>query len=248
MSTLFVSDVHLTEDAPERTERFIRFLETRVPGHDLVVLGDLFDWWYGLPGQVPPDVARVTSLLRRANSVLWMEGNHDVHIGRAFPGSTPLGFAADPIDVELAGRRMHLAHGDLVDRGEHSYRAFRALLRGLPGRFAAGLLGHRITRAVGGLAARRSRHLQGGVDGYDGLSERWLGCAKAYAAAQSADLTVLGHGHWLGWWPEGLICLGDWLVHDSYLRIDPDGVMGLYRYVADGDRLLMEEPAGSIAR
>ena len=249
MTTYFVSDVHLGPDTFARTERFLRFVEQRVVAQhaDLVVVGDLFDWWYGLPGEVPRDVRRVADVLSRARSALLIEGNHDVHIGRAFGDASSIAHTADAVDLELGGRTLHVAHGDLVDRSQRGYLAFRALLRGPPGRIAARTLGTRVTRAIGSLAARRSRHVQGGVDGHDGLSDGWLSAARDYAAEREA-LVILGHGHWLGWWSEGLICLGDWFAHDSYLRVDDDGAMGLWGFRPEGDVLLREGPAGAVPR
>lgn len=252
MTTLFVSDVHLSPLAPERTERFVSFLRSRVieEGADIVVVGDLFDWWYGGRGPLPPDVRQIVDLLEQANSALWMEGNHDVLIGRAFDGPCAIASAEGPLDLTLGGRALHVAHGDLVDESDVGYLLFRKLLRGVPGRLAATLAGRRVTRAVGSFAARRSRQAQGGADGYDGLSARWLAAAQRYAAARraaGASLTILGHGHWLGWWPEGLICLGDWFVHDSYLRV-VDGTVSLHAFHPDGDVLLRSGPEGAVAR
>lgn len=248
MSTLFVSDVHLSPDAPERTERFSAFLRDRAAGHDLVIAGDLFDWWYGLPGLVPADVAAIVDLFAATRSTLWMEGNHDVMIGRAFDAASSVAHVDRPLGLELGGRTLHVAHGDEVDPQAVAYLRFRRLLRGPAGRLAAAVFGSRVTRAVGSFAARRSRHLQGGVDGYDGLSADWLAAARGYAARSGAEITVLGHGHWLGWWADGLICLGDWFAHDSYLRLDGDGTLALMGYRPDGDVVLRSGPDGPVSR
>ena len=113
------------------------------------------------------------------------------------------------------------------------------------------MLGDRLTRWIGARAARGSRRAQGGVDGYDGCSEDWLQAAQNYTAARSLEgntITVLGHGHWLGWWPSGLICLGDWFAHDSYLRVEDDGTTGLWGYRESGDVLLLDTPSGAVPR
>ena len=128
MSTLFVSDVHLSPDAPERTERFSAFLRDRAAGHDLVIAGDLFDWWYGLPGLVPADVAAIVDLFAATRSTLWMEGNHDVMIGRAFDAASSVAHVDRPLGLELGGRTLHVAHGDEVDPQAVAYLRFRRLL------------------------------------------------------------------------------------------------------------------------
>jgi len=244
----FVSDVHLTPARPQRTARFLAFLRDRVASRDadLVIAGDLFDWWWGSK-PVPADVGEVIDALEALpGSVLWMEGNHDVFVGRGLTEDSPLATTAEPLEIGRAApfATIHVAHGDLVDPAERGYRRFRALLRGIPGRAAARLVGPRVTRAVGGFAASGSRSAKGGVDGYEGLSDRWLAAARSYAASTGADLCVLGHGHWLGWWP-GLVCLGDWLRWSSYARLDSGG-LGLWRYREDGDELLLDAPRGAV--
>jgi UDP-2,3-diacylglucosamine hydrolase len=242
----FVSDVHLTPARPERTQRFLAFLDTRVrpAGADLIVAGDLFDWWFA-SHPPPPDVREVIDALESLpGAVAWLEGNHDVFVGRGLDASSPIGVSDRPITVSRAGLSVHVAHGDLVDPSEVGYRAFRALLRGLPGRLGARLVGPRITRAVGAGAASGSRTAQGGTDGYDGASERWLDAAKAYASAQAEPLTVLGHGHWFGWWP-GLVCLGDWLRWSSYARLDAEG-LSLWRYARTGDSRVLGAAEGAV--
>lgn len=246
-ATWFVSDVHLTPERPERTERFLSFLERRVrpAAADLVIAGDLFDWWFGA-WPPPPDVARVVRTLEALpGSVVWMEGNHDVFVGRGLGAASPLATTAEPLDLTQHGTVVHVAHGDLVDPSEVGYRLFRSLLRGFPGRMAERLVGSDVTRTVGSWAASGSRAAQGGVDGYDGLSDGWLEAAQAYADAQSATVTVLGHGHWFGWWP-GLICLGDWLRWSSYARLDATG-FSLWRYGPQGDLRVMAAPQGAAA-
>ncbi len=242
----FVSDVHLTPSRPQRTARFLAFLRDRVAeeGVDLIIAGDLFDWWWG-GKPVPADVGEMIDALEALpGSVVWMEGNHDLFVGRGLTEDSPIATTAGALELRRSCGSVHVVHGDLVDREEVGYRAFRALLRGLPGRAAARIVGQRVTRAVGSFAASGSRSAKGGVDGYEGLSDRWLEAAKAYAGNSGADLCVLGHGHWLGWWP-GLVCLGDWLRWSSYARLDGDAA-SLWRYSEDGDELLLDAPTGAV--
>lgn len=48
MSTLFISDIHLSQGRPDMTAALVRFLAEDAPGADaLYVLGDLFEFWIG---------------------------------------------------------------------------------------------------------------------------------------------------------------------------------------------------------
>jgi hypothetical protein len=114
---------------------------------------------------------------------------------------------------------------------------------------ASGLITGPGTQKLGLWAATRSS----GEGSYDGRDPRWLGAAREHAkgcAERGADLTVLGHGHYLGWWPEGLICLGDWLHWCSYLELRPDGSRALRRFTPQllADPPLAESPLEEIPR
>ncbi len=247
--TFFVSDLHLRgpDDANQRL--FLEFLDRRVKpsGGALVVAGDLFDFWYGLPERVPEPFREVVDALEALPSVVYFEGNHDVRLARALGRGSR-------VEVVVGGRRMqthgldiHVEHGDHVDEDDVGHMAFKRLMLSKPAAVVARVLGERALQWVGGTAAVVSR---GDMDAVLGQDPRWLAAARRFAAGRSqagADLTVLGHGHWLGWWDEPLVCLGDWLVFRSYLRVDPAGAR-LHRYRSDGDDVLSaESPVGAIA-
>ncbi len=60
---LFISDLHLAAERPRTIARFLRFLAEDAPGHrELVILGDLFEFWIG------DDAAAVRATHRRRDS------------------------------------------------------------------------------------------------------------------------------------------------------------------------------------
>jgi UDP-2,3-diacylglucosamine hydrolase len=260
-----VSDLHLGLAEDDNYSIFLEFLDRRVAasGASLLVAGDLFDSWYALPGPVPARYRPVVAALASQRWALWIEGNHDLRLERALavePEMRSLRAVEGPVAVEVAGRRLHVEHGDLVDPGERAYRALRWLLRSPLADLGARAVGGERALRLGGLAARLARRRHGGSrggegeSGYDGRNPRWLAAARRHAAgireAGAGDLVVLGHGHWLGWWDEGLICLGDWLHWRSYLEIDPGGAARVRRYAgaAVADPVLAESPVGALPR
>ncbi len=45
---LFISDLHLAVERPATLQRFFRFMQADAPRHrELVILGDLFEFWIG---------------------------------------------------------------------------------------------------------------------------------------------------------------------------------------------------------
>ena len=48
MATLFISDIHLGEECPDISQRFIKFLRQEAANAEsLYILGDLFEVWIG---------------------------------------------------------------------------------------------------------------------------------------------------------------------------------------------------------
>ncbi len=208
-------------------------------------MGDLFDWFYASPGHVPVHLDPVIDALRARRRVLWIEGNHDMRVARAVgPGSIEV--VDGPVQVSIGGLRLDLRHGDLVDPTEWGYRLLRGFLRSpVMGAVTRGL-GPGLTQRVGEYATT-ARHVAGVSPGEDGRRPRWLAAARVHAASlEGVDLAVVGHGHWLGWWEEGLVCLGDWLHYRSYLELDGDGAR-LRRFEPDGaDPVVARGPVGAL--
>ena len=131
--TLFISDLHLSEERPGTTARFAGFLENVVPGADaLYILGDLFEYWAGDDGLALDFPARIAALLRpatRAVPAYFMHGNRDFMVASRFCAETGLHLIPDPTTIDLYGERTLLMHGDTLCTGDHAYLAFRAQVR-----------------------------------------------------------------------------------------------------------------------
>ena len=133
--TLFISDLHLCEERPEVSELFFRFMETQVPGSDvLYIFGDLFEVWVG-DDQLDhaPLARRVATALRDASlqgtAVHFMHGNRDFLVGPRFADAAGLKLLPDPSVIELGGERVLLMHGDTLCTDDLAYQAFRRQAR-----------------------------------------------------------------------------------------------------------------------
>ncbi len=220
-----VSDLHLQSAATATAQRFLEFVALRVapdPACTLIVAGDLVDFWYAMPAGPPAEIAPLVDALDALpGRTIWLEGNHDLRLARGLGGHP--GIETRPAGVALrraGGERIWVEHGDLVRRGG---RWTRRLLTSPLAEAGARVLGSDGTFALGNFVGRK-RKPEGG---YAGQSRTWLRLARGFARARRAEgfaWTALGHGHWLGEWPEdGLICLGDWLQFSSYLELAADG-------------------------
>jgi UDP-2,3-diacylglucosamine hydrolase len=134
LSTLLISDLHLTEERPEANERFISLLEQQGRAADaLYILGDFFEYWIGDDDLAEPFNAVIASLLkdlaRRGVPVYLMHGNRDFLIGEGFCAATGASLLQDPTVLEIAGVKTLLMHGDTLCTDDLDYQAWRCEAR-----------------------------------------------------------------------------------------------------------------------
>ncbi|HKJ92778.1 MAG TPA: UDP-2,3-diacylglucosamine diphosphatase, partial [Longimicrobiales bacterium] len=204
----------------------------------LLLAGDLFDFWfeYGsvIPGKHFRVLAALADLVDGGVPVTMIGGNHDAWGGRFLEQEVGASFHATPVRTDLAGRPALVAHGDGVGRGDLKYRLLKAILRSRVtiGAFRAlhPELGVCIARAVStteskadsaSLVKGRADHIQ------------------AWALAQLASdptlaWVVCGHAHLPAVVEAGpgryYLNAGDWVVHNSYIRIGEDGAPRLLHW------------------
>lgn len=131
---VFVSDLHLSEAQPATLARFLRFTREVAAGHrELVILGDLFEYWAG-DDDLEAGVGRTVASALRALSeqgvaVFVMHGNRDLLLGRGFAAAARAILLADPTRASLRGGAVLLAHGDTFCTRDTDYQRFRAQVR-----------------------------------------------------------------------------------------------------------------------
>ena len=85
MSTLFISDLHLSGERPDIINLFLNFLtEKASQAEALYILGDLFEAWIGddyVEPAVEPVIQAIKSLSRQDIPIKVMHGNRDFLIG-----------------------------------------------------------------------------------------------------------------------------------------------------------------------
>ncbi len=133
MSTLFISDLHLSGERPDIIKLFLGFMETRARQSDaLYILGDLFEVWLG-DDFIPPDAQTVVNALHDySNSdrkLYVMHGNRDFLMGDQFAELTGCTLLPDPHIIDLYGTKTLLGHGDLLCTDDVDYMQFRQQVR-----------------------------------------------------------------------------------------------------------------------
>ncbi|MCK7492956.1 MAG: UDP-2,3-diacylglucosamine diphosphatase [Comamonadaceae bacterium] len=119
--TLFISDLHLSANDPDKTRHFLKFVGSRTPGIDrLYILGDLFDAYIGDDDNSSPNreiKAALKHLSETGTMVFFQHGNRDFLVGDRFCRETGATLLGDWAVVDLYGEAVLLTHGDLPLHG-----------------------------------------------------------------------------------------------------------------------------------
>lgn len=130
MRSLYISDLHLSDERPEANERFFAFMEDEAAGADeLYVLGDLFEYWVGDDDLDDPFNAIIAGFFHRftgsGGRLYLLHGNRDFLVGERFSRDTGAVLLQDPA---LRGDTL-LMHGDTLCTDDHDYQAWRRTAR-----------------------------------------------------------------------------------------------------------------------
>lgn len=131
MTTLFISDLHLSEHRPELTSAFLRFLRTTATQADaLYILGDLFEFWIG-DDEASPLQRQIEQALQALHqqgiALFYQHGNRDFMVGKTFARHAGLTLLPPIQVITLAGRRCLLLHGDELCLLDQAYQRYRRI-------------------------------------------------------------------------------------------------------------------------
>ncbi len=133
MSTLFISDLHLSAERPHITAIFLDFLRVRARSAEaLYILGDLFEAWLGDDMVLPEYQESITALHELSDSgvpVYIMHGNRDFLMQEGFAQMCGCTLIEDPTTIDLYGIPTVLMHGDTLCTDDIAYQQFRGTVR-----------------------------------------------------------------------------------------------------------------------
>ncbi|MGA8261503.1 MAG: UDP-2,3-diacylglucosamine diphosphatase [Arenicellales bacterium] len=130
MTTLFISDLHLTPRRPHITELLFDMLRGEAREADaLYILGDLFEYWIGDDAAdslgYAPVVRRIGELAEAGVPVYFMRGNRDFLVGERFAEDSGCEILDDPTVIELYDEPVLLMHGDSLCTDDVAHQKFR---------------------------------------------------------------------------------------------------------------------------
>jgi UDP-2,3-diacylglucosamine hydrolase len=224
----FVSDAHFrarrVPGEVERRDRFTRFL-ARIPDRStLLLLGDIFDFYFEYRSVVSNryfDIfVALHSCRARGVALHFLGGNHDYWVGDFLRNDLGVRVHDDDFLIESQGRKIRCSHGDLLLPDDRGYRALRAVIRN-PAMVGLARLLHpdllaRVARGVSGESKKRKRRTQ------EETAQRVAGIAERACYRWGNDAFVMGHVHHplvRTFDGRDFVILGDWIDHFSYARL-----------------------------
>ena len=232
--TVVVSDIHLGAVAKENERAFLAFLaEAGRHGDELLINGDLFDFWFEYGEVIPRGqlgaLARLRALVDGGMRVRFIGGNHDAWGGSFLRDEVGIDVLDGPVRLTVGGRRAYVAHGDGLGGGDWGYRALRWAARSRVGRALFRAVhpdvGIPLARLASGTRRAQTRAGAGDSPRADVLADR---ARRILAAHADVDLVVFGHAHRpqvSEFAPERFyLNAGDWLHHNSFAVVTPEQI------------------------
>jgi UDP-2,3-diacylglucosamine hydrolase len=138
MALYVFSDAHLGADSTEKEAQKVAkiaslFEKVKADGDRLVILGDLFDFWFEYKHAIPKQHHKVlfmlSDLIERGIPINYVTGNHDFWMGDYFSAQLGVTIHRDYFDLDYDGKRLHFIHGDGLSKTDRLYRLLKRILR-----------------------------------------------------------------------------------------------------------------------
>lgn len=224
----FVSDAHFglypIEEERFREEAFLQFLEfAGKTGERVVLLGDLFDFWYEYKSVIPRRYIRILFALERLKreglDIHFLVGNHDFWMENFFQNELGISVHKDFWETSFQGKRFFIFHGDGIAKKDRGYRILKRVLRNPVLIFLYRLLHPDLAFTIASFFSRLSRnHTPVSTEQMELQEKDYVEYAEK-KFQQGYDCVVLGHTHRPLEIHRGqytYINTGDWMVHWTY--------------------------------
>ena len=235
----FVSDIHLgsgNREEQKRVERaFLDFLDTiEKDAESLLLLGDIFDFWFEYKEVVPKGFVRVLGRLAELSDkgvrIVMLTGNHDMWVGDYLTEECGIEIHTTPQDISLCGKRLFIAHGDNMNiQDQPALRLMNTIFRSRGLRKVASWLIHPdLFLRFGKWWSGKSRKSHGEVQSARVLNPL-IDYAIEYGKEHKIDYYIFGHLHFAAdiAGAEHILFLGDWHTQPSYISLDNNGEIKL---------------------
>lgn len=226
------SDFHLgvpdRSSSHEREQRLVHWLDhISEDAGALILLGDLFDFWFEYRKVVPKGFTRLLGTLARMSDkglpIYIFTGNHDLWMKDYLSQEIGATVFHQPQWFEINGQLCYLAHGDGLGPGDHGYKMLKKVFTNKLAqwlfRWIHPDIGIRMANFFSGVSRNsQDSTAEGQFLGED--QEYLVQHVKNLMAHYTATYYIFGHRHYPMKYSLGSeVCyvnLGDWLNHDTY--------------------------------
>ena len=234
----FASDVHLgagDELTSRRTEqRFVAWLDmVAKDAEEIFLVGDIFDFWFEYNYVIPKGFVRalgkLAELADKGVKITFITGNHDMWAKDYLERECGIKTFFTPQTVELAGKRLFVAHGDNMNiKNQPVLRLMNDTFRSRIARVLFSWLVHPdLALKFGKWWSGKSRKSHS----MDQITDESLGFLIDYARGYKAenpttDYIIFGHMHYpydLSQEQLRVLFLGCWEGDATYATLDSEG-------------------------
>lgn len=243
---IFLADAHLNTEGIH-TRNFLALVdkaeEEKVP---LFLLGDVFDLWFGNAGLTFGFQKSIIEHLRKLRQeglrMYYVEGNRDFYLRREHEGTTFDIVSEGEMQAAVGEKRLHLSHGDTVNRADFVYRFWKGISKS---RFANDAVAHLPPSVILPMAEWIERNLKRSNRRHKGsFPERECREVGMRMFRQGVDFVILGHFHQeklmrfsVGRATKIIAVLPSWKDRWRYFYLTADGAFG-FRAFKPGEPLL----------
>ena len=232
----FASDNHLgaptVAESKPREAKFVQWLDSiKADAGAIFLLGDLFDFWFEYKTVVPKGFVRTLGKLAELRDsgipIYFFVGNHDLWMDDYFETELGISVYRRPLEVECAGKRFLIGHGDGLGPGDKGYKRMKKVFTNPFCKWLFRWLHPDIGVRLAQYLSVKNKLISGEEDvHFLGEENEWLvQYCKRKLETQHYDYFLFGHRHLpmtikVG---EGstYINTGDWIHYFTYAVFDP---------------------------
>lgn len=163
-----------------------------------VILGDLFDLWYGDAKVYQEEYAPILKelkILKKTCRLIYFEGNHDMHLNNFWVHEMGFEVYTGPTQFEFEGIKVWAEHGDEINQEDKPYLALRWFLRSFVMKKIILTAPSELVKAIGTRWSKESRKHSAKKHNNPQLVAMCREYAKQKHAHTPFDLMVTGHTH-----------------------------------------------------
>lgn len=227
----FASDFHLGSpnytDSLVREKKIVRWLNWAEPEmKELILLGDIFDFWFEYRHVVPKGYTRLLGKLAYLSDkgipISIFTGNHDLWMKDYLKEETGARIFVAPTIREIDNKSFYLAHGDGLGPGDRGFKWMKKIFENPVSQWLYSRIHPNTGIALANYLSGKSRHSNKNTDAqFLGEDKEWLIIhSRNILKADDIDFFIYGHRHLPLDIPlsasSRYINLGDWIKYYTY--------------------------------